>query len=149
MKISFKQLNDSFGALQTLAGQKLPAGKLGYKLSKIVKLCNEEMESLRKELGCLLDEYGATDLMIDDQPTGQKIIRDADRRKAFNEAAEEFLKGLEVSIYDGQAWGELLKLEEIERLKIEISPADLAALDWLIIDSEFPASIPAEQKVDR
>jgi hypothetical protein len=144
MKISFKQLNDSFGALQLLAGQKLPAGKLAYKLSKIVKLCNEEMESLRKELGSLLDEYGATDLMIDDQPTGQKIIRDADRRKAFNEAAEEFLKSSEISIYEGQAWGEPLKLEEIEKLKIEISSADLAALDWLISDSGFSAAI--EQK---
>src|SRR3970040_232343 len=98
MKISFKQLNDSFSALQVLAEQKLPAGKIGYKLSKIVKLCNEEMESLRKELGSLLDEYGAMDLIIDDQPTGQKIIKDADRRKAFNDAADEFLKGLEVSI---------------------------------------------------
>jgi len=149
MKISFKQLNDSFGALQVLAGQKLPAGKLGYKLSKIVKLCNEEMDTLRKELGSLLDEYGATDLMIDDQPTGQKIIKDADRRKTFNDAADEFLKSSEISIYEGQAWGEPLKLEEIEKLKIEISSADLAALDWLISDSEFPASIPAEQKVDR
>ena len=149
MKISFKQLNDSFGALQTLAGQRLPAGKLGYKLSKIVKSCNEEMESLRKELGSLLDEYGAMDLIIDDQPTGQKIIKDADRRKAFNEAAEEFLKSSEISIYEGQAWGEPLKLEEIEKLKIEISPTDLAALDWLISDSEFPASIPAEQEIGK
>lgn len=130
-----------------LTAQKLPAGKLAYKLSKIAKFCNEEMESLRKELNNLLDEYGATDLLIDDQPTGQKIIKDAEKRKAFNDAADEFLKSSEISIYEGQAWGEPLKLDEIEKLKIEISPADLAALDWLIVDSEFPASI--EQKVDR
>lgn len=147
MRLTFKQLNDSFGALQTLVSQKLQAGKFAYKLSKIAKFCNEEMESLRKELNNLLDEYGATDLLIDGQPTGQKIIKDDDRRKAFNDAADAFLKFSEISIYEGQAWGEPLKLDDIEKLKIEISPADLAALDWLITDSEFPASI--EQKVDR
>jgi hypothetical protein len=130
MKISLKQLNDSFPALVRLCQQSLPKEKhkLTYQLAKLFAKAKSEMEIVTDSLNDLMVKCG-----LFDEPSQEK-------NQVYNKMAGEFLKTTEVDLY-----GSEILIEEIID-HVTISPHDLALLDWLIVLEEEKVTTEKETK---
>jgi hypothetical protein len=131
IKISLQQLNESYNALLKLAQKEFPKDqhKLTYKLSRIVKAARTEAECLGDSLNDLMRKCGFEPGSTDATP---------DQIKDYTAQAKAFMATTMVEL-----WGDPIKLDEL--YAVEISPFDLALLDWLIVDGEEPEPAPAAQ----
>lgn len=120
MKISLSQLNESYSALLKLAQKEFPKDqhRLTYKLSRIVKAARTEAECLGDSLNDLMRKCGFEPGSADATP---------DQIKDYTAQAKAFMVTTMIEL-----WGDPVKLDEL--YAIEISPFDLALLDWLIVD---------------
>lgn len=118
MKITLWQLNESYQALLRLAGQDFPKErhKLAYRLSRVVKTAQNEIEALGESLNDLMIKCGF-------EPGEQNI--DPEKLRDYNRRAKQFMKETECDL-----WGDPMPLEDFAGV-VSISPMDLALLDWL------------------
>lgn len=123
MKISLWQLNESYQALIRLAQSEFPKDKhkLAYKLSRIIRSAKTEIETLSQWLNELMVKCGF-------EPGAQDVP--PERLKDYNETAKAFMNETLCEV-----WGDPIKFEEIAGA-VAVSPFDLAALDWLIIEGD-------------
>lgn len=122
MKITLKQLSQSFGALQELARVQFPA-KVAYRLSRVVTSAQAELETLQKAHLELIKKHGAVEV-------DGKFEVPKDSLAAFIPEYEELLTE-EVTI-----WGDAISIDLLG--DAPIAPAVLAPLGWLIVDSAEP-----------
>jgi len=123
MKITLWQLNQSYQPLMRLAGQALPKEhhKLTYKLAQQLRTAQKEQELLNDSLSDLMKKCG----LIQGQEADLKLIED------FNRQSKNFMQGAYCEI-----WGDPIEWSELRDI-VSISPLDLAALDWLIVEEEI------------
>lgn len=121
MKITLKQLNEGFFSLQKASQVVFPKEhhKLAYKLSRIYKSANSEVDLLRETLRDLAAASGVT---AEDLQLGRE------KCLGYWQAERKFLRETEIEI-----WGDPFELEQWELIceKAELSPIDMANLDWL------------------
>jgi hypothetical protein len=121
MKISLKQLNEGFFSLQKAARAPLPKEhhKTAYKLSRIYKSANGEVELMQESLRQLAISSGITP---EDLKSGREICA------GYWEAERKFLREVEIEI-----WGDPFEPDQWELIceRAELSPLDMANLDWL------------------
>ena len=127
MKITNQQVFDSIGALQELMGTSLPI-TLSFKLSKVAKDMDPIIKSIEELRKKSIDKYTEKDddgnpMTIEDQP-GMVKITDPD---ALSADLEE-LFGIEVDVNV-----DTIEFSSFEASDVNIKPATLLALDWLIV----------------
>lgn len=132
IKITLKQLNDSFPSLKA-AAESLTAGKMKYRFARVLKSATDEVELLGQTLADLAQKHGAEMLGGNRFQFGDK---QREELKAFNIEADAMMRSEIVEL-----WGdpEFFKFDELEKaadLKNPINAADLANLLWLISDGE-------------
>ena len=143
MDITLKQLRDSFGALQALAQIEFKA-KTAYRLGRILDSAVSEINIFNKAHLALIEKHGAVDVpVLDDdsrpvldeqgQPRTQKTVP-KDKLKEFEPEFLDLLTG------PATLWGEPLHIDLLG--EVEIAPAILAPLDWLIVDGSEKAEKP-------
>jgi hypothetical protein len=117
---SLKELVVSQMALSQLGSQPLRA-KAAFRVSKILRAVNPELESFETQRRALLDKYGKL-------PEGatEYEFNSPEARTEFEKEYEELLTA-EVSLNVAP-----LKIEEIDA--ISIAPSDLAVLSWLFTE---------------
>src|SRR5215470_15130155 len=120
MKVTLWQLNQSYQALLRLAGQEIPKEhhKLTYKLSRIVKSAETEIETLVDSQSDLMNKCGFRQ--------GEQNV-DIEKIEDFNRQSKKFMRETACDI-----WGDPFTYDEIREL-VSITALDLANLDWLII----------------
>jgi hypothetical protein len=123
MQISLKVLNESYPALVRLTQQEFPKEqhKLSYKLARILRSARTELETGTEFLNQLMAKF---DIYPGQPDTSPEIARE------YNAQAESFMKETLCPI-----WGEQILYSELAGI-VNISPFDLALLDWLIIEGE-------------
>jgi len=134
MKITLWQLNQAYQPLMRLAAQSLPKEhhKLTYKLAKQLRQAQTEQETLNESLKDLMTKCG----LVQGQDADLALIED------FNRQSKKFMQETTCEIWgDPIAWSELRDI-------VTISPIDLAALDWLIVDDEQQTWLDTGLKVD-
>ena len=122
MRITFKQLNESFNALARLVKVEFPkdSHKLAYKLSRIWKSAKSEIEEMQAGLRNLAQRHGIT-------PGTPLHVLDPEKREDYSWNERQFLKDTDTEIWgDPFLWSEL-------RDHVDLTAADMADLDWLII----------------
>jgi len=131
MKISLSRLNESYNALVKLSAQAFPKDrhKLAYKLSRVVKSAKVEAQILGDSLNDLMRSCGFEPGSVDATPA---------QIKDYSDQAKRFMDSTYCDL-----WGDPIQLDEIDC--VEISPFDLALLDWLIVDGEEPELVAAAQ----
>jgi len=127
LKITLKQLSQSFGALQELAQVQFPA-KVSYRLSRVVTSAQAELETLQKAHLELIKKHGAVE-------TDGKFEVPKDRLEAFIPEYDGLLSE-EVTI-----WGDAIGIDLLG--DAEIAPVVLAPLSWLIVDTAEPEKVRA------
>lgn len=143
MKLTAKQLFQSFAAFAGLVAQRISNPRLSYNLSKTWKQFQAEAESLREQESAIYREFGATETAMANGAKGLSVDLESlseERRTAFQEQIEELQK-IPIEI-----WGHLLTLAEIEKAKLELSPNDFLLLEWLIADEAESSPEPATEK---
>lgn len=130
MKVSLKELNDSYKSLLTV-GESVTGGKMKYRLSRLIKSAKEAVEAMGEALAGLAEKHGAEML-------GGNHFKfadgDQDRIKAFNKEADEFLKTEIVELWGDTQYFPFSELEKAEDEKKKVSAAVLADLLWLFSD---------------
>jgi hypothetical protein len=136
LKITLKELNDSYQALLRLAQKELPKEqhKLAYKLSRIVKGAKGEIEALNESQIDLMRKCGFVQGEQDVEP---RLIDD------FNRQSLKFMR----ETMTGEIWGDPIRLSELVE-HVSISPLDLALLDWLIVEEEAQAAKASPGRAD-
>lgn len=128
MKLTLKQLRESYAVLENVATQKPKSAKLGYRLGRILRSAQSEMEGLHKAHIELLEAYGA-------EKNGEGVLQCPKASLVdFNPAFDELLT-TEIEL-----WGEPLTVDEIDG-QLELSGIEYAILDWLVVESA-PAVVP-------
>jgi hypothetical protein len=123
MKITLRQLNESYAALVKLAQADFPKEhfSLSWKLSRIVRSAKTEIEALQESLNELMHtcgfEFGQSDIPVE-------------QGREYNKQANLFMKTSHCEL-----WGDPIRFEDIGPV-VPISPFDLALLDWLIIEEQ-------------
>lgn len=142
IKVCFRELNNSWDALDNLASQKMPAGGFRRNLARIYEQCLRERQSFDRELTDLLLEFGG--LLVGQagsKQSWQLPQMESDREKSFKERLDS-LYSAEIEIH-----GVLIKAAEIESYQIVLSPVEEILLSkWLIEGEDFPSEI--EQKLE-
>lgn len=113
MKIELSQIVASTEPLSKLMTQPMPSAT-AFRCSKILKLVQVELESYEEARKNLIKQYGKDD----------EIKPDSKNWKEFLKGMDELLKS-KVSFNTE-------KIKEENLSKVEISPADVMALSWLI-----------------
>jgi hypothetical protein len=139
LKLTAKQLLDSFQAFAFLAQQKLPAGcqRLAYQLGKSWKQLNSELEQIKKQEEEIYRAFGAEAknnlLQIDFDK-----LSDAERED-FNQQV------LDLQAIPLEIWGHKLTLADLEKMAVNLSAAEFNLLSWLIEEeAEIAPEAPAE-----
>ena len=134
LKLTLKQLSNSYAAFSELAAQKISNQKLAYNLAKTFKKMSAELELAQERQVDIIKKFGGT------QKGGRWQIEFAeDTDPATREAFDAQFKDL--SDIEIELWGNKLKFSELVAAKLELSPASLAALDeWFIEDDSDLAS---------
>jgi len=128
MQPTLGELQASAPALQQLAGLKLPA-KVSYRLSRALTSAESEMKNLQKEHFHLVKKLGV------------KVEGEGDQWKVLPENLEKFNEEMAGLLAEpAHVWGDPLDISLLGDAEIE--PRVLAALDWLIVDSEQPEPAP-------
>ena len=130
MKITLKQLNDSYQSLLTV-GESVTGGKMKYRLSRLIKSAKEAVEAMGEALAGIAEKHGAEML-------GGNRFKfaegDQDKIKAFNKEADDFLKTETVDLWGDTQYFPFSELEKAEDEKKKVSAAVLADLLWLFSD---------------
>ena len=126
--ITLGELQASVPALQQLATEKFTA-KVAYRLSRILKSAESEMTSLKTAHFDLVKKLGV------------KVEGEGDQWRVLPENLEKFNEEMAGLLSEAaHVWGDP---QDISLLgEVELEPRLLAALDWLIIDSEQPEPAP-------
>lgn len=130
MKITLKQLNDSYQSLLTV-GESVTGGKMKYRLSRLIKSAKEAVEAMGEALAGIAEKHGAEML-------GGSRFKfaegDEDKIKAFNKEADDFLKTETVDLWGDTQYFPFSELEKAEDEKKRVSAIVLADLLWLFSD---------------
>ena len=118
IQVSLAELVNSQSALQSLAGQVMPA-PVAFKLSKIIKAVNSELKTCDETRLKLCEQYGTLN-----EKTNQFEFPSKTKRESLENEYAELVK-TEVTIQ-----GERLSLDRLSNLSI--SAGDILALSWLI-----------------
>ena len=104
-----------------LASKEFPRGqhKLAYQVSKILRSAKSELEILQQSLNDLAVKCGFE--------IGQGSV-EPETIKTYNKEAAIFMKDTTCEI-----WGHEIDIENLAH--VDISPLDLANLDWLIVEN--------------
>ena len=129
MKITLGQLNDSIQILNRLKDERVSSAKLGYRLGKLYRSAQAEFKEFVDVHMALLREYGTPH-------EGNESQWDIPEEKL----AEFNKKWTELLSVEVEVWGNPFKVEEVEG-QLELTPAEFAILEWLIIGDE-PAEAP-------
>lgn len=141
--LTAKQLFQSAQAFAGLVSQRIKSPRLAYNLSKTWKAFQDEATRLRELEKEIYTRYGGADVTLENG--AQAISVDMEKlseaqRKEFQEETAQ------LSQVPVELWGHSLKLEEIEANAIELSPAEFAVLDWLIVEETETTIEKAEAK---
>lgn len=122
IKITFKQLNQGFPALQKLSRTAFPKEefKLSYKISRIFKACRVQQEHLNDQLNEMMGAHGFF-------PGTPSHMIDPEKSYQYNRNASAFLSETQTD----EIWGDVISYEQIRKFA-DLTPEDLANLDWLI-----------------
>lgn len=137
LQLTAKQLFASFNAMAALVAQKIKSPRLAYNLAKTWKAFQEEAENLQKCERSIYENFGAHEVRLENGNTALSLdieTLDKTQQKEF-EGRRTALQLVNVEL-----WGHPLTLAEIEENNIELSPAEFAALDWLIVEAIHEAS---------
>lgn len=106
-----------------LAAKELPKEhhKLAYKLSKIVRAAKTENDALSDSLIELMAKCGFKQ--------GESNVP-IEAIEEFNRQSKKFMTATTCDL-----WGDPIQYSEIAEL-VNLSPLDLAELDWLIVDDQ-------------
>lgn len=141
IKLTLKELNDSFASLKS-AADSLTAGKMKYRFARVLKSATDEIEFLGKSLAEIAEKHGA------ELVGGNRFQFDPDKQrdelKAFNKEADAFMKSEVVELWGDPEFFAFDELEKATDPKKPISAAVLADLLWLISDSETAEPEPAK-----
>ena len=135
MKITLKQLNRSYGHLQLLAAQELPA-KVAYKIGRIIDGAESEQNRLNKAIGKVAKDLGFA-LGTQNQPPQMietKAAVPEDIIEKFNDQADDLMTA------EVELWGDPFKLSELASAKL--TGAMCATLSWMIIEDDAAAEPP-------
>lgn len=113
----------SFRKLMNMDIKEEGHASLSYKWSKIVKIVDSEIEEFYKQNQKLLDTYGDKTEIVNGQQ--QYKIKD-EYIEVFNKEIKEL--GEQIVKIDKDK----VKVENIEKQKISLSPLDFSQLEWLI-----------------
>lgn len=130
MKITLKQLNDSYQSLLTV-GESVTGGKMKYRLSRLIKSAKEAVEAMGEALAGIAEKHGAEML-------GGNRFKfaegDENNIKAFNKEADEFLKTEIVELWGDTQYFPFSELEKAEDSDKKVNAVVLADLLWLFSD---------------
>lgn len=130
MEVSAKELNIGFQALRRLSMVPLmrEQHKLVYKLGRILKSAQPEIDAIGTHLNELMAAYGVN--VPDNERDPKKVTE-------YNKAANDFLSTTKVNL-----WGDPFKVDEILGV-LAISGEDYSALEgWLIVGELTEESEP-------
>lgn len=116
MKVTYKQLLESVGALQALASQQL-SGTLTVQIARLVKAVNAELATFNEVKDGFIKQYG------EKQPDDSFIVPEAARfecGKLIDQAASEAIYiRVKPLHWDGMS-------------QVNLKPLDLIALEWAL-----------------
>ena len=131
MKITLKELNDSYQSLLTV-GESVTGGKMKYRLSRLIKSAKEAVEAMGEALAGIAEKHGAE--MLGGNRFQFDQVKQKDAVKAFNKEADEFLKTEIVELWGDTQYFPFSELEKAEDEEKKVSAAVLADLLWLFSD---------------
>lgn len=117
LTVSLREIVEGMPALNTLSVQPLDT-KTAYRISRVLRAVNDEMKLFEEQRVALLDKFGT-------KGDGQYSFETPEAREDFEREYKELLS-VEVELHIAS-----IKVDELTGIKI--APADLAALDWLIV----------------
>lgn len=123
LSLTAKQLFESHGAFARLCEQR-PIGnpRLAYNLAKSFREFKREADALQEQKVEIFKEFGA------EKVGEQFILRPEQMTPEFHDATKALL---EIPV---EIWGHTIKFDEIEAARIDLAPADIIALEWLITE---------------
>lgn len=136
MNLTIKQAVESIAALRRLSEQTFPV-KLSYKLGRVLTGIEREIVRFEKHRVQLIKKYG-------ENVEGEqwRIDPKSETFEAFSLEYEELLS------IEFKTWGDPVSLDELGELSI--SPADLASLDWLILEPvEQPEQVTEQSEPEK
>ncbi len=130
MKLTLKQLHDSYKAFGRFADQKIPNRKISYRLARMMDELRPHLKLVEENRVEITKKFGQEIEVPNEVGFREKIIfvprnRDPEFQKDFS----DFLT-LEIEI-----WGDPIDLNEIPA-EFFPSGADLSVLFWLFTDKE-------------
>lgn len=130
-RVTFRQLNEGFGALARLAGVTSEDPQANYRLGKTYRQATAAMKDFDTEMGRLRDLFPQEEFI---GPKGEKLKRVAEAHtKKFQPLADRLLD-TEIKL-----WGTALSVDDASKL-FKPSPAEIAVLlGWLIAEKEEDA----------
>lgn len=132
IKLTLKQLNDSYPALK-LAAESITAGKMKYRFARVLNSADAEIELLGKHLAELAVRHGA------ELVGGNRFDfegKPVEAMKAFNREADEWLRSEVVELWGDPQFFTFDEIEQATSKEKPISAATLANLLFLISDTE-------------
>ena len=138
LKLTAKQLIESTGAFAEFASEKITGNpKLAYNIGKTWKQAKSELDHLKEQEINILKNFGAKETDAGIWSLDWKTLDDEQKAKLKEE--REALNAIEIEL-----WGTQITLEEIEKVKINLSPSQFDLLSWLIVETVEPAPAPVE-----
>jgi len=124
MKITLAQLNDSIQLLNRLKDERIKNARVAYRLGKVYRSAQSEFKEFVDAHMALLKDYG-TPVNGDEKNWDIPQANLEEFNRKWNE-----LLSVEVDV-----WGSPFNVDEIDG-NLELSPAEFAILDWLIVDGD-------------
>lgn len=123
MKLKLSDIVKGTAALGRLGSEKLPV-HLAYQIERNIRKINPELESYEKLRVDLVKKYGR-----EDEQDGSYEVIEPKQLIEFNKENEALL-AVEIEV-DIQTIG-------MQQLRIDISPLDLLALEWMFVEDFQP-----------
>lgn len=128
LKLTIQELTQSYQAFSALAAQKFKGVKLRWNIARTLGEFKKEIDHVREQESEIYKAFDAIEekgfLRLDPEKMTPE------RQKEFDRQIKE-LQAIEVEI-----WGHPLTLTQIEEAGIDLSPAEMDNLRWLIEETE-------------
>ena len=126
LKLTIQELTQSFQTFSALAAQKFKGVKLRWNIARTFGEFKKEIEHVREQEGDIYKSFEAI------QDTG--FLR-LDPEKMTPERQQEFERQIkELQAIEVELWGHPLTLTQMEEAGIDLSPAEMDSLHWLIVE---------------
>lgn len=143
LTLTAKQLFQSVPAMAALVAQKIKSPKLAYNLGKSWKDFQEEYSNLQKTEREIYEDFNATETQAEN---GAAILTVDVDNLSESQRAEFESRRAALMLVSVELWGHPLTLEDLEVNGIELSPAEFAMLDWLIVEKVHETHDQAQAK---